>query len=248
MAGNRDNSPHKYLISGNGERLGSKERKRLLNVYANLRLERPGASVKEIATCAAKLFGVSVTTVFQCKKEFNQSDGKVVTPGKKRHYQPGNSGKRLEVYDEFTLSALRRKMHDFYRQNLPPTTQKLSDALKDDPELPNISRMTVCRLLNDLGFEHKRRKRNLSFIEREDIQLWRRRYLRNMKSARRDGKTIYYLDETWINAGATVSSAWQDTTIKSAKQPFLAGLTTGLKAPTGKGIFIYLYVYFCLGL
>ena len=46
---------------------------------------------------------------------------------------------------------------------------------------------------------------------------------------------IVYLDETWVNAGHTKNHVWQDTTIKSSKQAFLNGLTTGLQAPTSKG-------------
>lgn len=36
-------------------------------------------------------------------------------------------------------------------------------------------------------------------------------------------------------SGHTVSKAWEDTTVKSAKQAFLEGLSTGAKNPTGKG-------------
>lgn len=35
--------------------------------------------------------------------------------------------------------------------------------------------------------------------------------------------------------GHTVKKTWMDTEVKSSKQAFLEGLTTGLKAPTGKG-------------
>ncbi|XP_050515028.1 uncharacterized protein LOC126890217 [Diabrotica virgifera virgifera] len=48
-------------------------------------------------------------------------------------------------------------------------------------------------------------------------------------------KKIYYLDETWINAGHTVSKIWHDTTIRTPRQAFIEGLSTGLRAPSGKG-------------
>ncbi|KAL4705355.1 hypothetical protein ACJJTC_006841 [Scirpophaga incertulas] len=35
------------------------------------------------------------------------------------------------------------------------------------------------------------------------------------------GRPIYYLDETWVNAGHTVGKVWEDTTVKSRKQAFL---------------------------
>ncbi|KAL3279003.1 hypothetical protein HHI36_016519 [Cryptolaemus montrouzieri] len=43
------------------------------------------------------------------------------------------------------------------------------------------------------------------------------------------------VDETWVNAGHTKSSIWVDASIKTARQAFQEGLSTGLKNPTGKG-------------
>ncbi|RVE50533.1 hypothetical protein evm_004862, partial [Chilo suppressalis] len=50
-----------------------------------------------------------------------------------------------------------------------------------------------------------------------------------------EGRPIYYLDETWVNAGHTVSKTWEDTTVKSVKQDFLEGLSTGAKNSTSEG-------------
>ncbi|RVE40115.1 hypothetical protein evm_015235 [Chilo suppressalis] len=60
------------------------------------------------------------------------------------------------------------------------------------------------------------------------------RYLTAIKEYRRQGKKIYYQDETWINEGHTTGKVWVDTTIESSKQAFSKGLT-GLKSRTGKG-------------
>ncbi|KAJ8911495.1 hypothetical protein NQ315_010867 [Exocentrus adspersus] len=45
---------------------------------------------------------------------------------------------------------------------------------------------------------------------------------------------VYYLDETWLNEGHTKQTIWQDTTIRSKRQAFIEGLSTGLKNPSGK--------------
>jgi transposase len=233
---NRDQSPDKYLQKrSTGKTLTSKERVIVLTVYANLRKESPNELVKVTAERAAKLCGVSQRTVLQCKREFNANDGQMTTPGKKRPRGPDNKNTRMDIYDNFVLSAIRNKVHGLFRQNIPPTVKKVREAINTDPELPDFSVSTVFRLMKDLGFEYKKQKRRSIFIEREDIQLWRRRYLRQIKTARSEGKLIYYLDETWVNAGHTHSSAWTDTTIKSSKRAFLSGHTTGLKQPTGKG-------------
>ena len=39
----------------------------------------------------------------------------------------------------------------------------------------------------------------------------------------------------WVTSGPTKLHVWQDSTIKSRKQAFHKGLTTGLQAPTSKG-------------
>lgn len=46
---------------------------------------------------------------------------------------------------------------------------------------------------------------------------------------------IYYLDETWVNAGDCVDKLWVDKSIKSKHDAFTRGLTTGATNPTGKG-------------
>ena len=47
-------------------------------------------------------------------------------------------------------------------------------------------------------------------------------------------RKIYFLDETCINAGHTKSKVWIDQTVKSARQAFFSGLSTGLRNPAGK--------------
>ncbi|XP_072400981.1 uncharacterized protein [Diabrotica undecimpunctata] len=71
--------------------------------------------------------------------------------------------------------------------------------------------------------------------DKEEIVSRRRRYLRIIRDYRASKRKIYYLDETWINAGHTVSKIWHDTTVKSPRQAFIEGLSTGLRAPSGKG-------------
>jgi hypothetical protein len=62
-------------------------------------------------------------------------------------------------------------------------------------------------------FRHGKRNRKSLLIEREDIITWRRRYLREIKknTPRRE---IFYLDETWLNAGITKQKIWYDETMK----------------------------------
>lgn len=72
-------------------------------------------------------------------------------------------------------------------------------------------------------------------MERSDIITWRRRYLREIKKVREQNRKIYFTDETWLNEGHTRDKVWMDPAILTPRQAFNEGLSTGLRAPSGKG-------------
>jgi len=65
--------------------------------------------------------------------------------------------------------------------------------------------------------------------------LWGRRYLENIRKYREEGQHLYYIDEKWVNEGDCTSKMWVDKTIKSPRDAFLQGLTTGVQDLSGKG-------------
>ncbi|XP_060855452.1 uncharacterized protein LOC132933150 [Metopolophium dirhodum] len=71
--------------------------------------------------------------------------------------------------------------------------------------------------------------------EKNEIVVWRRMYLENIQKYREEGRHIYFLDETWVNAGDCTSKTWVDTTVRSHRDAFLKGLSTGAVNPSGKG-------------
>ncbi|KAL1436855.1 hypothetical protein MTO96_049252 [Rhipicephalus appendiculatus] len=96
---------------------------------------------------------------------------------------------RLQRYDSFTLSALRRKVHQYYIRNEEPTVEKiLSEVIGDTfMGLPKqLSVRTMRRLLNDIGFSFRKQKRNCALLERDDIIVWRRKYLRTIREMRKE--------------------------------------------------------------
>jgi transposase len=235
----RSDSPDKYVLDGvNGRPLCSKERSMILNVYGRLRKDDADLSVKEAASRAAHLCSVSVTTVLRLRKEHNENGGVFVTPRKKRKFVSKKltwASKPVNPSDEFTRNVVRIKVHDLFRQNKAPTVDLVVAALQEDPDTQSLKRSTVFRIMKKLGFKYGKKCRRSVLIEREEIQLWRRRYLRNVRMARRDGKKIYYTDETWVNAGHTLAKSWVDTTVTSCKDAYLRGLSTGLQNPSGRG-------------
>lgn len=72
-------------------------------------------------------------------------------------------------------------------------------------------------------------------IEREDIVSWRHKFLLQVKNFRKENRNIVYTDESWVNTGISVQKVWIYKSIKTPRQAFLAGLSTGLKSPTGRG-------------
>jgi transposase len=81
----------------------------------------------------------------------------------------------------------------------------------------------------------KRRGRKSLLIDRPEITVWRAKFLREIEKFRSEERKIFYLDETWINEGHTKTKIWVDESIKSARQAFIEGFSTGLKDPCGKG-------------
>ena len=72
-----------------------------------------------------------------------------------------------------------------------------------------------------MGFEFLKRNakdKMVRPIDRNDIILWRRKYLRLISQYR--AQKICYLGETWVNDGHTKSKAWVNTTIKTKKHAF----------------------------
>ena len=163
------------------------------------------------------------------------SRGPVVTPKKKKTQGGVRKNCRKMKYNDFIRSGIRRKVHGFFLENLPPTLASVLSAVNNDPDLPNLKRTTLYRLLNDIGFVYGKKEKKALLIERDDIISWRHRYLAEIRKMRNEGRNIVYSDESWINLGHTVGREWQDTTIRTAKDAFRSGLSCGLKAPTGRG-------------
>ncbi|KAK9744896.1 hypothetical protein QE152_g7338 [Popillia japonica] len=165
----------------------------------------------------AKQLGIGERTVWDIVKEID-SIGNPSSPPKKRS--------RTTIYDDLDegqKSAIRRHVHSFFLRNELPTCTKILDVVNADDTLPELKRTTLWKVLKKLGFKWEKRSRNNMLIERQDIILWRRRYLNSIRKFRSEGRKIYYLYETWVNAGHTKQNVWKDTTVHSARQALLEG-------------------------
>ncbi|CAK9810936.1 hypothetical protein ANTPLA_LOCUS6733 [Anthophora plagiata] len=59
---------------------------------------------------------------------------------------------------------------------------------------------------------------------------------RKNPSGKAEGRHIYYLDETWVNAGDCHKKIWMDSTVHSSRDAQKRGLSTGIPEPTGHAI------------
>ncbi|KAG0427805.1 hypothetical protein HPB47_025167 [Ixodes persulcatus] len=230
-----------YKKHKSGDVLNRVARQLIMNAYVQMRHEppakpgQPGLTVEESCIKVSKLLGVGVRTVLEIRKQAKETEGQVVTPSRKRPASEGERRRKVR-YGDFTLCALRSCVHRFFRRNEVPTVKKITAEFCTSTELPSLKAWTVRRLLHDIGFEHDKRERNSRLIEREDIVAWQQKYLHEIARHRQDGRKIFYLDETWVTAGHTVSRVWVDTTVASSHDAFMrAAVPTSTLTWTRKG-------------
>lgn len=202
------------------------ERAMVKSVYQGIRTRNPEMSVVDAVELCAGLTKVSIRTIFRILKDGGKEDKKQKGP---------KPGRKKIVLDNDTKYAIRRKIHGFFFRNEFPTLKKIMLEISTDDSLPKISYRVLKRTLREINIRYLKRNRKSILIEKDEIVLWRRKYLENIRQHRQMGKKIYYTDETWLNEGHTVSKVWQDLNVKSSRQAFLDGFSTGLKAPSGKG-------------
>lgn len=191
--------------------------------------DSPRLTYRQILFDISKSSGIGQRTIQTTLSEYKKQ-GTVSSPNKKK-IRPTI----IQKIDDFDKNAIRQKIHDFWRNREVPTIEKILTSINEDETLPNMKRSSFQLILKDLQFEYVKKGRNSALLEREDLITWRRNYLDKIRHYRTQNRPIYYLDETWFNADETHSRTWVDTTVKSSRDAFLRGLTTGQKEPSGKG-------------
>ncbi|XP_025200475.1 uncharacterized protein LOC112598292 [Melanaphis sacchari] len=177
----------------------------------------------------SKATGIGYRTIKDTINEYRKTST-VKSPNRKRV-----KTSLFDKTDDLDRNGLRQKVHAIWLRGELPTIDKILFDVNEDPTLPNFKRTTLYNIIKKLDFVFTKRKRCSVLTERNDLINWRRNYLYDIRKYRSEGKSIYYLDETWLNVGDCVDRVWVDTTIQSKQDAFNKGLTTGPKNPTGKG-------------
>nr|CAH7766760.1 unnamed protein product [Callosobruchus chinensis] len=190
-----------------------------------------GVTINEIVQKVADKVGTCRASIFNVLKEYKNSHS-FSEPRTNQNRTNQNRTSLIELIDDADRHAIRRKVHEFFFRNEIPSIDKVLRVVNEDPHLPTFRRSSFYKLLKALNFKLQKRGRNSALIDRNEIILWRREYLTKIKNYRSQNRKIYFLDETWINAGHTKAKVSMDQFGISAKREFLEALSIGLKGPT----------------
>ncbi len=210
--------------------LHKQAREKVFSVYQYFKLERDhGGPLLSVANCeqrTADAFNVSLRTMQRIVKEAKSSEEE---KGEVQFHSPGKTWQRnkpVTGLDEFDRSLLRRKVLEFYNKGQFPTAKKLVQEMKQAMGFAG-SQSSMLRILKSLGFKYRKSNDGRKFLmERNDIAAARTVFLRTMHDLGNstEDRTVYYLDETWLNQNHTNAYCWQN-----------ADSSGGFRVPTGKG-------------
>ncbi|XP_025191724.1 uncharacterized protein LOC112591976 [Melanaphis sacchari] len=214
--------------SGYAQIIDEKRRLSIIDLYKTYLPKHPGLPLYKLVKKIADSMGIGKTTVGNVIKEYNES--KTVTIPKRKRAKKSF----LDTFDDFDKNAVRGHVHKIWFTRQIPTVDKIHQSVSADINLPPISRTNLFRLLKALDFRYTKRSRNSALTEKNELVEWRRRYLRDIERYRKEGRHIYYLDETWVNVNERSSKTRVNTTIKSDSKE----LSTSTANPSGKTLIV----------
>jgi len=198
----------------------------IVNIYKSKILEQPKIKHDVLMEALSKETGYELHSIKNTVSEY-QLTGKYESPPKKKNRTTVN-----DTIDDFIKNAIRQKIHTFWFKRQIPSFHKILKAIKCDTDLPNISQTSLKRSLKELNVEYFNTKnQKLGLIEGEEIVLWRRKYISDLRRYRSEGRTIYYLDEMSVYVD-DCSNDWMDSKVKSQTNSFL------LENPTAEEKFV----------
>ncbi|XP_060881305.1 uncharacterized protein LOC132952860 isoform X2 [Metopolophium dirhodum] len=176
-----------------GKKVGTHRKELLIELYKCKTQNEPDLKPSKLMRVLSQDTGIGYTTVQNTVQKYL--------------YEQGITQKRITrtLYENIGTSEkckILQKIHSFWCRHKIPTLKNISFAINADPSLSSLSVCELKKVLKDLHFEYTPCNYRLrALTEKEDIVLWRRKYLEDIRHYRNEGRTIYYLQETWINAG-----------------------------------------------
>lgn len=115
----------------------------------------------------------------------------------------------LKILKPEHTQLVRQSIYHMYSQNEVPTLRNVLDIIRNEYSI-NSSPETLRKFLLSIGFNFKLINKRAKIMESQRIRSWRIKYLENIKLYREEGKSIYYLDETWYDTHDFVKRGWVD--------------------------------------
>ncbi|XP_060854700.1 uncharacterized protein LOC132932367 [Rhopalosiphum padi] len=193
-----------------GKFVCSRQREMIINAYKSKLEKNPSMTIRNMRSTLSKELGIGETTISNTISQYRQHET-VSSPNKTKKF------KNIETkINDFDKSEIRKKIHKFWFDRELPTLDKILKVINnEDSTLPNFSRTSLYRLLKSMEFKYSKRGRNGTLLEKSEIVLWRRKYLKDIKKYREEGRPIYYLDEMLVNTGGISERVRCNKTVKS---------------------------------
>ncbi|XP_022162283.1 uncharacterized protein LOC111028063 [Myzus persicae] len=166
--------------------------------------------------------GISCQTISKTIAEYNKT--KTVSYLNKR-------SSRTSLFcniDDLDHNELRKKVHSIWLRRELPTFDKILVEVNQDLSLPNFKSSGMYNIIEKLDFIFTKIKKCSVLTEREDLIAWRRNYLYDIRKYREEGRSIYYLDEVWLNFSDCVDRTSINKTVHSKHDAFDKGFAFGL--------------------
>jgi len=177
----------------------------LIDLFKKKTENEPDLKFSKLVNILSQETGIGVITVRNTLRKY--FDRKPAITQKKRTFRP-TVNEKIDISEKF---AIREKIHSFWFRRRIPTSKNILLAINSDPKLPSLHFKTLKTVLKDLNFEYTKCGTTCALTETEEIVLWRRKYIEDVQRYRNEGRTIYYLEETWVNVGEYASKElWAD--------------------------------------
>ena len=215
-------------MPGRGKRANSTAKAIIYNVYKNFEKESAKNKCRrppKLTSKTAEVASYSEHTVRRIVAKKSEMSGAAFTSPAKRYKV---ERKRI-MLDDFDVEALRRLVHDFYREKKFPTLDSVLVAAKEKG-IYEGERVTLWKLLHKMGFKHKKVNDKRYIYEQPCIIVQRHEYLRRLRRNRREGRPVIYLDETWANTRDSMEKMWVEDDERA-----VGGTKGGVRKPSGKG-------------
>ncbi|CAI6367771.1 unnamed protein product [Macrosiphum euphorbiae] len=218
-----------------GKLVSSGQREIIVNMYKDIRSKHPEMKYKPMILEINQTTGIGRQTICSTISEYRRT-GTISSPIKKR-----NRSSLLSQTDDLDRNTLRKKVYSLWLRRVLPTNDRILAEVNKDPALPKFKRTDFDNIIKNLDFVFTKFKQHSVLTESEDLIVCRRNYLNDIRKYREEDRTIYYLDETLLNAGDFMDQVLKNKSVVHKHKAFNKGIKTEVENLTGNGNHLILF-------